>query len=56
MTFLCLLLAGNTEEAKQFFKTLYSFVYLQGTYLKPHVSIESLPRLLFEIEYFGLER
>lgn len=30
---------GNAEEAKQFFKTLYSFVYLQGTYLKPHVAI-----------------
>ncbi|KAK7311045.1 hypothetical protein RJT34_08919 [Clitoria ternatea] len=30
---------GNTEEAEQFFKTLYSFVYLQGTYLKPHVAI-----------------
>ncbi|KAH1093944.1 hypothetical protein AAZX31_14G101100 [Glycine max] len=30
---------GNTDEAEQFFKTLYSFVYLQGTYLKPHVAI-----------------
>lgn len=30
---------GNGEEAEQFFKTLYSFVYLQGTYLKPHVAI-----------------
>lgn len=30
---------GKAEEAKEFFKTLYSFVYLQGTYLKPHVSI-----------------
>ncbi|XP_061364517.1 small ribosomal subunit protein mS47 [Gastrolobium bilobum] len=30
---------GNAEEAEQFFKTLYSFVYLQGTYLKPHVAI-----------------
>ncbi|XP_004498810.1 small ribosomal subunit protein mS47 isoform X2 [Cicer arietinum] len=30
---------GQAEEAKEFFKTLYSFVYLQGTYLKPHVSI-----------------
>ncbi|KAK2452839.1 ATP-dependent caseinolytic (Clp) protease/crotonase family protein [Trifolium repens] len=30
---------GNAEEAKEFFRTLYSFVYLQGTYLKPHVSI-----------------
>ncbi|XP_057426993.1 3-hydroxyisobutyryl-CoA hydrolase-like protein 2, mitochondrial [Lotus japonicus] len=30
---------GNAEAAEQFFKTLYSFVYLQGTYLKPHVAI-----------------
>ncbi|TKY58047.1 3-hydroxyisobutyryl-CoA hydrolase protein 2 [Spatholobus suberectus] len=30
---------GNTDEAEQVFKTLYSFVYLQGTYLKPHVAI-----------------
>ncbi|KAL5071525.1 hypothetical protein RYX36_022412 [Vicia faba] len=30
---------GKAEEAKEFFRTLYSFVYLQGTYLKPHVSI-----------------
>ncbi|ESW33080.1 hypothetical protein PHAVU_001G041800 [Phaseolus vulgaris] len=30
---------GNADEAEQFFKTLYSFVYLQGTYLKPHVAI-----------------
>ncbi|KAI4316402.1 hypothetical protein L6164_024385 [Bauhinia variegata] len=34
-----LLNEGNTEEAKQFFKMLYSFVYLQGTYFKPHVAI-----------------
>ncbi|XP_027331824.1 3-hydroxyisobutyryl-CoA hydrolase-like protein 2, mitochondrial [Abrus precatorius] len=33
------LIEGNTEEAEQFFKTVYSFVYLQGTYLKPHVAI-----------------
>ncbi|KAF7830356.1 3-hydroxyisobutyryl-CoA hydrolase-like protein 2, mitochondrial [Senna tora] len=34
-----LLNEGNAEEAKQFFETLYKFVYLQGTYLKPHVAI-----------------
>ncbi|RYR55324.1 hypothetical protein Ahy_A06g030564 [Arachis hypogaea] len=27
---------GNVEEAEQFLRTLYSFAYLQGTYLKPH--------------------
>ncbi|KAB1204699.1 3-hydroxyisobutyryl-CoA hydrolase-like protein 2, mitochondrial [Morella rubra] len=31
--------AGNIEECKKFFETLYKFVYLQGTYLKPHVAI-----------------
>ncbi|KAJ7966271.1 3-hydroxyisobutyryl-CoA hydrolase-like protein 1, mitochondrial [Quillaja saponaria] len=30
---------GKSEEGKEFFKTLYKFVYLQGTYLKPHVAI-----------------
>ncbi|KAL1353317.1 hypothetical protein AAHE18_06G230200 [Arachis hypogaea] len=30
---------GNVEEAEQFLRTLYSFAYLQGTYLKPHVAI-----------------
>ncbi|XP_059460566.1 small ribosomal subunit protein mS47 [Corylus avellana] len=30
---------GNVEECKTFFETLYKFVYLQGTYLKPHVAI-----------------
>lgn len=30
--------AGNVEECKQFFNKLYKFAYLQGTYLKPHVS------------------
>lgn len=31
--------AGNLEECKQFFWTIYSFIYFLGTYLKPHVSI-----------------
>lgn len=30
--------AGKTEDVKDFFRTLYSFMYLVGTYLKPHVS------------------
>ncbi|KAK4277246.1 hypothetical protein QN277_015267 [Acacia crassicarpa] len=30
---------GSAEEVKQFFNTLYKYVYLQGTYLKPHVAI-----------------
>ncbi|KAK8535199.1 hypothetical protein V6N13_081337 [Hibiscus sabdariffa] len=30
---------GKVEECKRFFETLYKFVYLQGTYLKPHVAI-----------------
>ncbi|KAF3446195.1 hypothetical protein FNV43_RR11374 [Rhamnella rubrinervis] len=34
-----LLNEGNVEECKKFFETLYKFVYLQGTYLKPHVAI-----------------
>ncbi|GMN35279.1 hypothetical protein TIFTF001_005197 [Ficus carica] len=34
-----LLNEGNIEECKKFFETLYKFVYLQGTYLKPHVAI-----------------
>lgn len=29
--------AGKVEECKSLFETLYKFVYLQGTYLKPHV-------------------
>ncbi|XP_047314993.1 3-hydroxyisobutyryl-CoA hydrolase-like protein 1, mitochondrial [Impatiens glandulifera] len=31
--------SGNLEDCKEFFRTLYSFMYLVGTYLKPHVSI-----------------
>ncbi|EOY29335.1 ATP-dependent caseinolytic (Clp) protease/crotonase family protein [Theobroma cacao] len=30
---------GKVEECKRFFETLYKFVYVQGTYLKPHVAI-----------------
>ncbi|KAL6216038.1 hypothetical protein ACLB2K_009265 [Fragaria x ananassa] len=30
---------GNVEECRKFFETLYKFVYIQGTYLKPHVAI-----------------
>ncbi|GAV84302.1 ECH domain-containing protein/ECH_C domain-containing protein [Cephalotus follicularis] len=34
-----LLNEGKDEECKKFHETLYQFVYLQGTYLKPHVAI-----------------
>ncbi|KAK9947208.1 hypothetical protein M0R45_012640 [Rubus argutus] len=34
-----LLNQGNVEECRKFFETLYKFVYIQGTYLKPHVAI-----------------
>ncbi|GMP62012.1 hypothetical protein CsSME_00024277 [Camellia sinensis var. sinensis] len=30
---------GNIEDCKEFFRTLYSFIYLLGTYLKPHVAL-----------------
>ncbi|XP_059651596.1 3-hydroxyisobutyryl-CoA hydrolase-like protein 1, mitochondrial [Cornus florida] len=30
---------GNIEDCKDFFRTLYSFIYVVGTYLKPHVAI-----------------
>ncbi|XP_062201260.1 small ribosomal subunit protein mS47-like [Phragmites australis] len=30
---------GKLEECKDFFKTLYMFIYVLGTYLKPHVAI-----------------
>ncbi|XP_043697951.1 3-hydroxyisobutyryl-CoA hydrolase-like protein 1, mitochondrial isoform X2 [Telopea speciosissima] len=30
---------GKMEEIKEFFRKLYSFMYLVGTYLKPHVAI-----------------
>ncbi|XP_031279638.1 3-hydroxyisobutyryl-CoA hydrolase-like protein 2, mitochondrial isoform X2 [Pistacia vera] len=34
-----LLNEGRVEDFKSFFETLYKFVYLQGTYFKPHVAI-----------------
>lgn len=33
--------AGNIEACKDFFRTIYGFIYQLGTYLKPHVSIHS---------------
>ncbi|KAF9600635.1 hypothetical protein IFM89_011218 [Coptis chinensis] len=30
---------GMGEDCKEFFKTIYSFIYLVGTYLKPHVAL-----------------
>ncbi|KAI3444750.1 hypothetical protein Pfo_001415 [Paulownia fortunei] len=30
---------GNLEGCKQFFWTIYSFIYFLGTYLKPHVAL-----------------
>ncbi|KAL5794932.1 hypothetical protein ACOSP7_003526 [Xanthoceras sorbifolium] len=30
---------GKLEDCKDFFRTAYSFMYLVGTYLKPHVAI-----------------
>ncbi|KAG5054933.1 hypothetical protein AAZX31_03G102200 [Glycine max] len=30
---------GNLEACKEFFRTAYSFMYLIGTYLKPHVAL-----------------
>jgi len=30
---------GKSEECKDFFRNLYSFIYVLGTYLKPHVAI-----------------
>ncbi|KAF6151217.1 hypothetical protein GIB67_037425 [Kingdonia uniflora] len=40
MVTLCKLLnQGKVEECKEFFGTLYNFIYLLGTYFKPHVAI-----------------
>ncbi|XP_058084968.1 small ribosomal subunit protein mS47 [Magnolia sinica] len=37
---LCRLLnEGKVEDCKDFFRTLYKFIYVLGTYLKPHVAI-----------------
>ncbi|KAF7825246.1 3-hydroxyisobutyryl-CoA hydrolase-like protein 1, mitochondrial [Senna tora] len=30
---------GNMEACKEFFRTIYSFIYLLGTYLKPNVAL-----------------
>ncbi|KAM7513344.1 hypothetical protein LguiB_012219 [Lonicera macranthoides] len=30
---------GKVEDCRTFFRTLYKFIYLLGTYLKPHVAI-----------------
>ncbi|KDP28818.1 hypothetical protein JCGZ_14589 [Jatropha curcas] len=30
---------GRLEDCKEFFRTLYTFIYILGTYLKPHVAI-----------------
>ncbi|KAL6642726.1 hypothetical protein ACP70R_020907 [Stipagrostis hirtigluma subsp. patula] len=32
-------ISSSLEECKDFFKTLYMFIYVLGTYLKPHVAI-----------------
>ncbi|XP_028753416.1 3-hydroxyisobutyryl-CoA hydrolase-like protein 1, mitochondrial [Neltuma alba] len=34
-----LLNRGNLEACKEFFRTIYSFIYFLGTYLKPHVAL-----------------
>ncbi|XP_020596684.1 3-hydroxyisobutyryl-CoA hydrolase-like protein 2, mitochondrial, partial [Phalaenopsis equestris] len=34
-----LLKEGKVEDCKDFFKHLYTFIYILGTYLKPHVAI-----------------
>lgn len=34
-----LLEEGNVAECKEFFRTLYQFIYLLGTYLKPNLAI-----------------
>ncbi|KAL3520297.1 hypothetical protein ACH5RR_018446 [Cinchona calisaya] len=34
-----LLSEGKMEECKEFFWTLYNFIYMLGTYLKPHVAL-----------------
>ena len=42
--------AGKIEDCKELFRTLYTFIYMLGTYLKPHVSpvlwIYSFTRLI----------
>lgn len=31
--------AGKMDDCKEFFRTLYTFIYFLGTYLKPNVSV-----------------
>ncbi|XP_065624745.1 3-hydroxyisobutyryl-CoA hydrolase-like protein 1, mitochondrial isoform X1 [Quercus suber] len=31
--------AGKMEDCKEFFRTLYTYIYIFGTYLKPHVAL-----------------
>ncbi|XP_050282275.1 3-hydroxyisobutyryl-CoA hydrolase-like protein 1, mitochondrial isoform X2 [Quercus robur] len=31
--------AGKMEDCKEFFRTLYTYIYILGTYLKPHVAL-----------------
>ncbi|KAI9078458.1 hypothetical protein K1719_039554 [Acacia pycnantha] len=30
---------GNLEACKEFFRTIYSYIYFLGTYLKPHIAL-----------------
>ncbi|KAL6004934.1 hypothetical protein ACLOJK_005492 [Asimina triloba] len=39
VTLVRLLNEGKVEDCKEFFRTLYKFIYVLGTYLKPHVAI-----------------
>ncbi|XP_076910669.1 small ribosomal subunit protein mS47-like [Bidens hawaiensis] len=39
VTIYSLLQEGNDEACKEFFRTLYQFIYLLGTYLKPNLTI-----------------
>ena len=42
-------IAGKFEDFKNFFETLYQFVYLQGTYVKPHVRVHPFLEFIVEI-------
>ncbi|GKA35767.1 3-hydroxyisobutyryl-CoA hydrolase-like protein 2, mitochondrial [Tanacetum coccineum] len=39
VTIYCFLQEGKDAECKEFFRTLYQFIYLVGTYLKPNLTI-----------------
>uniref|UniRef100_F6GV68 3-hydroxyisobutyryl-CoA hydrolase n=1 Tax=Vitis vinifera TaxID=29760 RepID=F6GV68_VITVI len=39
IVFFVLLLHGRIEDCKECFRTVYSFIYLVGTYLNPNVAI-----------------